>query len=149
MTTHHVERVFAYPIAPLFALIADIESYPLYMPGWQAARIDQRAPQHLEVEQVVSLAGLSLQFRSVAELDPPHRLQISSSQSPFRKFRLVWQLRSLCPTSTAVRADFDLSFRTAVFERIAERIAPIMLNRTIEAFAQRAAHHLPVLPPEI
>ncbi|MGC9270717.1 type II toxin-antitoxin system RatA family toxin [Acidiphilium sp.] len=147
MTTHHVERVFAYPIAPLFALIADIESYPLYMPGWRAARIDRSTPPQLDVEQLVSLAGLSLRFRSVAVLDPPHRLQISSTQPPFRNFRLVWQLRSLCPTSTAVRADFDLSFRTSVFERIAETIAPTMLERTINAFAKRAAHHLPDLPP--
>lgn len=138
MTTHHVERLFVYPMTVLFTLIADIESYPLYMPGWRAVRINQRSPQRLEVEQRVSLFGLSVDFRSIAALDPPHQLRISATQFPFRTFQLCWQLRSLCPTSTIVQADFDLSFRTAPLNRFADKMAPLMLERTINAFAQRA-----------
>jgi coenzyme Q-binding protein COQ10 len=138
MTTDHVERLFVYPMTALFTLIADIESYPLYMPGWRAARINQRSPQRLEVEQRVSLFGLSIDFRSVATLDPPHQVRINATQFPFRTFQLCWQLRSPCPTSTLVQADFELSFRSASLNRLADKIAPLMLERTINAFAQRA-----------
>jgi coenzyme Q-binding protein COQ10 len=138
MTMHHIERLFVYPITDLFALIADIESYPLYMPGWRAVRISERSLQRLEVEQLVSLFGLSIDFRSVAEFDPPHQLRISATQFPFRMFRLCWQLRSLCPTSTLVQADFDLSFRTAALDRLADKMAPRMLERTVSAFAEHA-----------
>lgn len=138
----NTERTLPYPIGPLFEVVADIEAYPLYMPGWRAARILNRTPTRLDVEQTVSLAGLRITFVSVAEADPPHRLDVQSSAPPFHHFRLLWLFTARAAVETLVRAELEVAFRSFVLERLAARMMPIVLNRVIEAFERRAVEAL-------
>jgi coenzyme Q-binding protein COQ10 len=137
-----IERAFPYPIAPLFAVVADIEAYPLYMPGWGAARVLERSAARLHVEQIVGVSGLRITFVSVAEIDPPHRLAIRSSRPPFRYFRLLWQFSARSAEQTLVRAEIDMAFRSRALERVAARLMPFMMNRVVEAFRRRVRHCL-------
>lgn len=133
-----VERLIAFPITPLFDLIADIEAYPTYMPGWRSAHIIKKTATHLYVKQTVSLAGLRVTFNSVAEVDPPHRLEIHSNDAPFQSFRMIWLLTARAPTKTLVHADLDVVFRSRVLDLLAARMMPIVLHRAIAAFEHRA-----------
>ena len=141
-----IERRLAYPIGFLFELVTDIEAYPLYMPGWRAVRVLTRTPGRAVVEQIVSLGGVRVRFRSTADADPPHRLEIRSNDPPFRYYRVVWRFTPDGPAETIVQAGFEVAFRSRTLERIAAPVMPIMLERVITAFERRAAQRFRVAP---
>ena len=85
MTDCRVARRVARAIAPVFELIADIESYPRFMPGWREARIIGRAERRQVVWQTVSLAGIRVGFVSAAAIDRPHHLEIRSDEARFAR----------------------------------------------------------------
>ena len=134
-----IERRLAYPAEFLFALVTDIEAYPVYMPGWRAVRVLRRAPGQVVVEQIVSLGGLRVRFCSTADADPPHRLEIRTTDPPFRFFRIVWRFVAAGPAETVVQAGFEMAFRSRTLERVAAPVMPIMLRRVVAAFERRAA----------
>lgn len=138
----NAERLIARPIASVFALIADVESYPLYMPGFRAVRIISASATRLDVEQSVSLAGIRLAFNSVAEMAPPTRLEIHAEPAPLRVFRLLWLLEPRGSDETLVRAELTLAFRSRMFDLLAARLAPRMLKQAVAAFERRAAETL-------
>ncbi|HQT37921.1 MAG TPA: type II toxin-antitoxin system RatA family toxin [Acidocella sp.] len=144
----HVERNFNYPAAALYVLVADVEAYPAYMPGWRAVRILHRTGNEAQVEQVVSLAGLRKQFVSIAYFNPPHRLVIQADGDLFKHFRLTWNFNEICTGITSVCAELELVFRSATMERLATHLMPDMLNPVVAALEHRAATHLIRSPPE-
>ena len=136
----HTARCIARPIAVVFDLIADIESYPRFVPGWREAHTIERLDGRELVSQSVSLAGIRVEFTSTALIDRPHRLEIRSDTPPFRLFRLLWTLAPHGDAETIVRAQMNLAFQTSVLDKLADRLMPKVLERTIEAFTRQAAH---------
>jgi len=134
------------PIAPVFDLIADIESYPLFMPGWREARTITRADGQQTVWQSVSLGGVRVGFVSMAAIERPNRLGIRSDEPPFSAFRLLWELTEVGASETVVRAEMAVAFRSRALDQLAARLMPGVLARSIDAFSRRAAR-LPAPQP--
>jgi coenzyme Q-binding protein COQ10 len=134
-----IERRLAYPAGFLFALVTDIEAYPSYMPGWRAVRVLRRTPGQVVVEQIVSLGGVRVRFCSTADADPPRRLEIRTTDPPFRCFRILWQFTAAGPAETVVQAGFDMAFRSSTLEHVAAPVLPVMLRQVVAAFERRAA----------
>ncbi|HQT46730.1 MAG TPA: type II toxin-antitoxin system RatA family toxin [Acidocella sp.] len=136
-----------YPAAALFALVADVEAYPNYMPGWHAARVLERGVEGETVEQVVSIAGIRVKFISLATFEPPHRLTIEADGVLFRQFQLVWSFTKLAAARTLVGVEMKVTFRSAVLDRMASRVMPDVLGPVISALERRAALKLGATPP--
>ena len=77
-----------------FDLAVDIEAYPSFLPGWISARIQRRESNVCWVEQVVGLGPIRLQFTSQAVFHRPERIEVTSTQAPFRQFSLTCRSRS-------------------------------------------------------
>ena len=139
-----IERRLAVPIATAYDLIADIESYPRFVPFWLAASITERTAYRMTVRQAVSIMGLRMDFVSTATLDPPHRIAIRSASHPFRTFALSWSLRDMRPAATLIHAELAAEFDTVLLDAMASRLVPVLLWRVVAAFEReargRAAH---------
>ncbi|WP_197033060.1 type II toxin-antitoxin system RatA family toxin [Thiomonas sp. FB-Cd] len=141
MTSCRVQRDLAVPNDALFALVADVEAYPRYMPGWKAVRVLARAGSSCRVEQTINLVGAEITFESIAEWDPPHRLDIRATDSPsqpFRKFHLCWTFTPTGPQQTLLQVELECEFRSALLTHVARRMSWILLNRAIDAFERKA-----------
>jgi coenzyme Q-binding protein COQ10 len=75
----------------VFSIVADVESYPEFVPGCAGARIVERQGKRLIVDNHFRFGPARTHFRTVAELDPPSALTISSFDSPWRQFRMHWR----------------------------------------------------------
>ncbi|MHB1828993.1 MAG: SRPBCC family protein, partial [Steroidobacteraceae bacterium] len=62
----------------LFDVAADVEGYPLFLPGWIDARIVRRAGEQCEAVQTIGLGPMRLRFRTQALLRRPERIDITS-----------------------------------------------------------------------
>lgn len=121
----------------LFALVSDIESYPLFVPGCLNARIVERSERVWRVENVFGFGPVRTRFISIAELDRPHRLDISSRDGPWRDFRLAWRFQ---PSGAGCRVSCTstLELRSPLLAPLAKLSESAFGRRLIAAFEARA-----------
>ena len=75
--------VFNYLPQQVFDVIADIEKYPEFLPGWVSAKVIVNQQGNLTVEQEVGVAFLTWHFTSEALFEPPYHINITSKNGPF------------------------------------------------------------------
>ncbi len=98
-----------YGVEEMFDLVADIERYPAFVPGWREARVSSRGDDFLLVDQVVSLGSTGWRFRSEARLDRPCAIDIRTVEAPFGELAIHWSFDTLGDEGCAVvfRARYD------------------------------------------
>lgn len=138
MMTQNAERNLPYTAEQLFDLAADVESYPEYLPWWISARIRKRVQNEYYTDQVLGLGPVRVAFGSRTILQRPRRIDVMSTDFPFRQFKLSWTFEprqgSTCKAS--VFAEFE--FRSTIFQRLCERILPNTITDIMAAFGKRA-----------
>jgi coenzyme Q-binding protein COQ10 len=139
MTRHDVERVLPYDRELLFDIAADVERYPEFLPAWTAARITRREGNVYWTDQSISLGPLRARFGTETVLNRPERIEVVSSERPFRFFRLCWIFEPRRDGHTRVILSAQLDLRSTHLERMVGPILRGITAATIAAFEARAA----------
>jgi coenzyme Q-binding protein COQ10 len=133
------ERDFPqYRPAQLFALVADIERYPRFVPGCVATRILARDGPLWTVDNVFGFGPLRSRFTTLAEIEAPHFLRITSSDGPWRQFALTWRLDPQGADGCRLGCAFAVTFRSRPLAALARLGQGEMDQRIIAAFEKRA-----------
>jgi coenzyme Q-binding protein COQ10 len=122
----------------VFDLAADIEKYPQFLHGWMAARITQRDGNVWLVEQTMGLGPLQLKFTSKAVLDRPRRIDVTSTEEPFRQYSFSWQISELSTGGCHIGIAAQFEFRSMFLQVAANKLAPAMIADTLTSFERRA-----------
>lgn len=127
-----------YSAGQLFDLVADIERYPEFVPGWREARAVRLSPERLEVEQRVAIGPTELWFTSEAYLVPPRMIRIRTADAPFGELSIEWTFDALGDAACAAvfRASYRLNAR--VLGLVAATALDRRLLRVVDAFEARA-----------
>ena len=138
MPSFTVRETLCYPRPDVFDLVADIERYPEFVPGWKEARIVWEQENRRSVEQAVGVRGFVWRFRTEALLERPHRIDIEGGGGPVRRLHQVWRFEEREPSTTLVElwTDYALAGGPA-----AAAAGPFFRRRTEEvvaAFRRRA-----------
>ena len=121
----------------LFAVAVDIESYPRFIPWCRLARVCRRDGNVLEVDNVFGAGPVQARFRSRAELDPPHHLDITASDGPFRRFHLGWSFEPGADGGCRVVVEYRMAFRSPLLASLAQISQPDTERRAVQAFKER------------
>src|SRR5260370_35288828 len=84
MPTHAEQRILPYTPEQLFALVADIERYPEFLPWCVGARIRERRPDLIVADLIIGFRMFRERFTSRVRLDPPRRIEVAYTEGPFR-----------------------------------------------------------------
>lgn len=122
----------------LFALVSDIESYPQFVPGCLTARIVERQENRWQVDQTFGFGPLQSRFRSEARINPPHGLEVTASDGPWRHFQLSWRLTEE-GGGCRLFCRFSAEFRSPLLAAAAHLGRAEMDRRIIAAFERRAS----------
>src|ERR1700745_4386486 len=74
MPTHAEQLLLAYTPEQLFALVADIERYPEFLPWCLAARIKERRADLIVADLIIGFRMFRERFTSRVALDAPGRI---------------------------------------------------------------------------
>src|SRR6516164_6286677 len=137
MPTHAEERVLPYTPDQLFALVADIERYPEFLPWCVGARIRERGPDLVVADLVIGFRMFRERFTSRVALDPPRRIDVAYAEGPFRRLTNHWHFS---PAAGGCRIDFfvDFEFRSRLMQRVIEMLFGEAVRRMVGAFERRA-----------
>ena len=140
MPVHQENRVLPFRRDQFFDLVADVESYPEFLPLWRVAHIYRREGDDVYyTDQQVGVGLLmSQRFHSRTRLKRPTDIEIISDDSMFENFRIGWHFEA--PTEESCQIEFVLSCDT--HSSMMRHVMDIMLLETartmVEAFEARA-----------
>jgi coenzyme Q-binding protein COQ10 len=137
MPTHAESRLLPYTPEQLFALVADVERYPEFLPWCVGARIRERRPDLVVADLVIGFRMFREHFTSRVALDPPRRIDVSYAEGPFRYLNNHW---AFAPAPGGCRVDFfvDFEFKSRVLQKVIEVLFGEAVRRMVGAFEKRA-----------
>lgn len=126
----------------MYGLVADIESYPKFLPWNSAARIRSRRPidggEVIEADLVISFKVFRERFGSRVTLWPEAmKIDTEYLDGPFRYMRSDWAFRD-APGGCEVEFQVDFEFRNAILQGIIGVVFNEAMHRVVRAFEARA-----------
>src|SRR4029077_10490834 len=139
MPTHAEQRILPYSPEQLFALVADIERYPEFLPWCVGARIRERRPDLIVADLIIGFRMFRERFTSRVALDPPRRIDVTYTEGPFRYLNNHWIFDT---AAGGCRLDFfvDFEFKSRILQRVIELLFHEAVRRMVAAFEHRAQH---------
>lgn len=138
MPKHAEQRLLPYEPEQLFALVADVERYPEFLPWCVGARIRERQPRLIVADLVIGFAMVRERFASRVALDPPRRIDITYTEGPFKYLNSRW---AFAPAAGGCLIDFsvDFEFRSMLLRVLIGPVFAEATRRMVDAFERRAA----------
>ena len=127
-----------YTCAQLFALVADVESYPAFLPGWSSVRILRSDKSQLEVEQHLQMGPLDLSFHSTTRLEDCSRILVTSNDTPFRNMVIDWRFTPLAENRCEISVEITLEVQPGLLKRPLEIILGYGNGQLLQLFENRA-----------
>lgn len=137
MPTHAEERYLPYPPDKLFALVADVERYPEFLPWCVGCRVRRREGAVIYADLMVGFKMIREQFTSKVTLTPSERIDVEYQKGPFKYLNNHWKF---IPSDGGTRIDFyiDFEFHSVVLRRLLEPLFNEAVRRMVSAFEHRA-----------
>lgn len=142
MTTHSETRTLPYTPEEMFDLVADVPSYPQFLPWCAAARERSRRDEGdrtvVEADLVISFKVFRERFTSRVTLWPKRRIETEYIDGPFSHMRSVWEFAE-AEAGCEVKFFVDFEFRNRVLDAAAGVFFNDAMQRIVRAFERRAA----------
>jgi coenzyme Q-binding protein COQ10 len=144
MPTHHETKRLPYSARQMYDLVADVASYPQFLPWNSAARIRSRTPipggEVMEADLVISFKVFRERFGSRVTLWPEaQRIDTEYLDGPFRHMRSTWAFRDMPEGGCEIEFFVDFEFRNAILQGIIGVVFNEAMMRIVRAFERRAA----------
>jgi coenzyme Q-binding protein COQ10 len=127
-----------YPRRQVFDLVADIEPYPEFLPGWTHARILDRKCNRLYAEQQLQTGPAVFCFHSTALLEPCSGIQITANDGPFRELYIDWRFASVANAQCRLTLEMKLSMKPGLVNGALRLLLEAGSSGLLPLFGRRA-----------
>lgn len=142
MTVQHITRKVAWPARQMFDLVADIESYPEFLPWCSAARVENRRTEGqcevLDAELVLSFKAFRESYRSRVVIDPDKlTIDVSNLDGFFKSLESQW---TFVPADGGCEVRFFIAFefKSYLLGKVVGVAFDMAMKRIIHSFEERA-----------
>ena len=143
MPSFHTFRRVAHPASDMFALVADVESYPQFVPLCQSLRVlrRERTGQHETViaRMTVAYKLFSESFTSRVVLKPAENtIHVDYLDGPFRRLENRWIFTPAGEAASEIGFYLDYEFKTRAFQMLMGAVFDRAFRKFADAFEARA-----------
>ena len=142
MTSHSESRVVPYSAELMFAIVADVERYHVFLPWVTALRVASRDQMQgrdvLTARMTVGFKSFKESYTSRVVLDPAGRtIDVVQTEGPFRQLENHWRFT---PAGEGCKIDFSITFefRNPILNAVAGAAFGRVMLRMTDAFLERA-----------
>ena len=137
MPTHAERQIVPFTCEQLFDLVADVGSYPRFLPWCMAARVRSRTETELVADLTIGFGPFREKFSSRVALDRPNRVMVTYENGPFRYLNNQW---NFVPHGSGSEVDFfvDFEFRSRILQAAIGVVFNEAVRRMVNAFLKRA-----------
>jgi coenzyme Q-binding protein COQ10 len=137
MPTHAERQIVPYSPEQLFDLVADVGSYPRFLPWCVASRVRSRSETHLVADLTIGFGPFRESFTSRVTLERPNRVEVKYENGPFRYLNNQWEF-SPHDGGTEVAFFVDFEFRSRILQAAIGVVFNEAVRRMVNAFRKRA-----------
>jgi len=131
-------RTLDCPVAHIFSVVMDIESYPEFLPWVAEAKVLSRSEHELSAELVADFKGIRQPFRTVDRFVPDKLVEIRLLEGPFRFLESVWSFEPRSETSCRLHFSIEFEFKSMLLGVVASPIFGHACKTMAHVFEDRA-----------
>lgn len=140
MPEHRETRVLPYSPEQVYALVADVERYPEFLPWCVACRITRReSPSSFTADLAVGFKMVRERFASRVTLKPIEAITVDYLDGPFAHLTNAWTFAPAPGGSTAVSFYLSFEFKSKILQGLIGMLFEEAVHRMVSAFEKRAA----------
>ncbi len=138
MPKHKETRRLPYSPEQMFDLVADVPSYPEFLPWVTAIRLRSNSDTEMLADMIVGFKGLRETFTSRVVKQWADLVHVDYVDGPLKHLSNDWHFRSDGEGGVIIDFEVDFAFKNRIFEMLAGQVFDRALRKMIGAFEARA-----------
>ena len=122
----------------MYALVADVESYPQFLPWCDRAVVSVNEPGRTVATLHINFRGLKKEFTTENFNCADARIDMKLVSGPFRRLEGSWVFTALSENACKVELSLRYQFASALLEKIAGPAFHDITDTFVDAFVRRA-----------
>ena len=138
MTVHSEKRIVHHQPENLYSLVADVRSYPEFLPWCLAARIRQETKHDLVADLIIGFNMFRERFTSHVQLNPDTlEINVAYAEGPFKYLKNRWVFHDHAD-GCEIEFYVDFEFKSRLLQSVIETLFTEAVKRMVRAFESRA-----------
>src|SRR5262245_9026528 len=135
-----VERqaLVPYSAASMYALVADVERYPEFLPWCSGTEVLVREQKRTLATIDIDFWGVRQQFTTENRNEPGKRIDLALVSGPFRSLGGAWRFTPLSDGACKVELSLAYEIANPVLDRLIGPVFHYIANTVVDAFVRRA-----------
>ena len=135
-----VERSAIVPFAAeaMFDLVADVESYPQFLPGCSGSRVRSRLGDEVVASIALAQGPLRTEFTTRNQLLRGTRITMDLEDGPFSELKGAWEFTPIGPHGSRVSLTLRFAFESRVTDMLLGPTFESLCTHLVDAFVSRA-----------
>ena len=143
MSFHSESRIVPYSAELMYAIVADVERYPEFVPWTANLRVLKREPfgegEVLTAETVVGYRALRERYKSRVVLNPGARtIDVTQIEGVFRELENHWRFTPESEKSCRIDFSIRFEFKSRMLGAVAGSAFGLVVTQMTKAFEERA-----------
>ena len=136
----HIDKsaLVHYSPSQMFALVADVERYPEFLPWCAETQIFSQTETSLEASLTLAVAGIRHSFTTRNAIDKPHSMGLQLVEGPFSELQGQWTFKALGDSACKIALEIQFEFSNPLLRHTLGPLFSEINKRLIDAFIQRA-----------
>jgi ribosome-associated toxin RatA of RatAB toxin-antitoxin module len=128
----------SYTPEEMYALVADVEAYPDFLPWCGGATVEGRDEARAHATIMIDYHGIKQKFSTENSNERPSRIEMRLVEGPFRHLEGTWHFQALGPGACKVRLQLNYEFASRLLEKLVGPVFDHIAATFCEAFVERA-----------
>ncbi|WP_419796801.1 MAG: type II toxin-antitoxin system RatA family toxin [Terasakiella sp.] len=138
MPTHAEIKHSPYSAAQMYALVADVASYPDFLPWCLATRIRSVENNVMIADMVIGFKMIREKYTSEVTLDSNKEVKIVYKNGPFKYLNSHWKFTDKPEGGCEIDFFVDFEFRSALLQKVMGAVFNEAVQLMMSAFQKRA-----------
>ena len=136
MSRHEEQKVFPFPPEFIFDIVADVKSYPEFLPWCVATRVYREKPADFLADVVIGFKIFRETWTSHIYLDKPDTIVVDYIKGPMRHLHNEWKFT---PHAEGTLVDFilDFEFKNPILQKLVGALFEEAVHHMVSAFEKR------------
>ena len=134
------EEVVNHPAKKLFDIVIDIESYPEYIPWCTRMVVNKRNDSEIHADMYVNYKFILAQkFGSHVKFNLNNlTIETQYIEGPLKDLTTNWQFEEINNNKSKIIFNVNFEFNNFIHQKVAETFYPLIENKMISSFKNRA-----------
>lgn len=137
-TTINKSALMAHPVSTIFALVADIESYPEFLPGCVGAEVLETTPEGVVARLDLAKAGVKQSFVTSNTNIANESIHLQLADGPLESLTGTWRFQALSDEACKVTLDLSFELRSSLMRLAVGKLFESVANDMVGAMVSRA-----------